>query len=49
MKLIFVNKNQSNDLRIGCKSLSNLLEFFERDVDLEEFEAEFERDEVLEV
>jgi hypothetical protein len=37
--LIFVNKNSPNDPRIGCKSPSNLLEFFERDVDLkEEFE-----------
>ncbi len=33
-KLIFVNKNSPNDPRIGCKSPSNLLKFFERDVDL---------------
>jgi hypothetical protein len=32
-KLIFVNKNWPNDLKIGCKSPSNLLEFLERDVD----------------
>jgi hypothetical protein len=50
-KLIFVNKN--NDPRIGCKSPSNLLEFLERDMDLEEelekFEREFEKDEVVKV
>jgi len=34
-KLIFVNKNRPNDPRIGCKSPFNLLEFLERDVDLE--------------
>jgi hypothetical protein len=49
-KLIFVNKNWSNDPRIGYKSPSNLLEFLERDMNLEEelekFEGEFERDEV---
>jgi hypothetical protein len=35
-KLIFVNKNQPNDPRIGCKSPFNLLEFLERDINLEE-------------
>jgi len=48
--LIFVNKNWFNDPRIRCKSPSNLIEFFEKDIDLEkeleEFEGEFERDEV---
>jgi hypothetical protein len=29
-KLIFVNKNWLNDLRIRCKSPSILIEFFER-------------------
>jgi hypothetical protein len=52
-KLIFINKNWPNDARIHYKSPSNLVEFFERDVDLdeklEEFEGEFERDEVVEV
>jgi hypothetical protein len=52
-KLIFVNKNWPNDPRIGCKSPSNLVEFLEKNVDLEEelkeFEGEFERDEVVEV
>jgi hypothetical protein len=51
--LIFVNKNWPNDLIIGCKSPSNLLEFLKRDMDLEEefkkFEGEFEKDEVVEV
>jgi len=51
--LIFVGKNQPNDSNIGCKSPSNLIEFFERDLDLEkefeEFEREFEKDEVIEV
>ncbi len=50
-KLIFVNKNWPNDLRIGCKSPSNLLKFLKRDMDLEEeleeFEGEFEKDEVV--
>ncbi len=52
-KLIFVNKNWRNDARIGCKSPSNLVEFLEKDVNIEEefeeFEGEFERDEVVEV
>jgi hypothetical protein len=34
-KLIFVSKNKPNDSNIGCKSPSNLIEFFERDIDLE--------------
>jgi hypothetical protein len=49
--LIFVNKNYPNDLRIGYKSPSNLVEFLEKDVglkeELEEFEGEFERDEIV--
>jgi hypothetical protein len=52
-KLIFVNKNWPYDPRIGCKFPSNLVEFLEKDVDLEEelkeFEGEFARDEVVEV
>jgi hypothetical protein len=52
-KLIFVNKNWPNDLRIGCESPFNLLEFLERDMalvqELEKFEGEFEKDEVVEV
>jgi hypothetical protein len=34
-KLIFVNKNWPNDLRIGCKSPSNLVELIEKDLELE--------------
>ncbi len=51
--LIFVNKNWPNDPKIECKSPFNLLEFLERDMDLEKelekFEGEFQRDEVVEV
>jgi len=52
-KLIFVDKNWPNDPRIGYKFPSNLMKFLEKDVDLkkelEKFEGEFERDEVVEV
>ncbi len=52
-KLIFVNKNWPNDPRIRCKFSSNLLEFLEKHIDfkkeLEEFEREFEENEVVEV
>jgi len=49
-KLIFVNKNWPNDHKIRCKSPCNLLEFLENDINLEEeFELEFETDEVVEV
>jgi hypothetical protein len=51
-KLTFVNKNWPNDLKIGCKSPSNLVEFLEKDVnlieELENFESEFEKDEIVE-
>jgi len=51
-KLIFVNKNWPNDPRIGCNSPSNLMEFLEKDVNLEQelekLEVEFERDEIVE-
>jgi hypothetical protein len=47
------NKNWPNDAKIGCKSPFNLVEFLEKDVNLEkEFEkikGEFERDEVVEL
>jgi hypothetical protein len=47
-KIIFVNKNWLNDLRIGCKSLSNLITFLERDINLGEelkkIEDDFEKD-----
>jgi hypothetical protein len=52
-KLIFVNKNWLDDAIIGCKSPSTLVEFLEKAVNLEEefeeFEGEFEKDEVVEV
>jgi hypothetical protein len=35
-KLIFVNKNWSNDLRVGCKSPYCLVKLIEIDVDLKE-------------
>jgi hypothetical protein len=51
-KFIFVNKNWPNDPKIRCKSPS-VLDFLERDIDLEEefeeFEGEFASDEVVEV
>jgi hypothetical protein len=34
-KLTFVNKNWPNDLRINCKSLFNLVDFIETNVNLE--------------
>ncbi len=34
--LIFVKKKWFNDLRIGCKPPSNLVELIEKDFDLEE-------------
>ncbi len=42
-KLIFVDKNWPNDPKIRCKSPSNLLEFLERDIDLEEELEKFGR------
>jgi hypothetical protein len=51
-KLIFFNK-KSNDPKIGCIYSTNFVEFLERDIDikeeLEKFEREFERGEVVEV
>ncbi len=35
-KLIFVNKNWPNDIKVGCKSFSNLVEFITIDAYLEE-------------
>jgi hypothetical protein len=52
-KLIFVNKNWPNYIRIGCEFSSNLVEFFKKDKDLKEDleknECDFERDEIVEV
>ncbi len=46
-------KHWPNDPKVGCKSPSNLWKFLERDVnlegELEEFEREFEKDEIVEV
>jgi hypothetical protein len=51
--LIFVNKNWLIDFRIECKSPSNLIIFLKRDLnlerELEEFEVDFKKDEVVEV
>ncbi len=51
--MTFVNKNWPNGLKIGCKSLSSLVDLIETNVnleeELEEFEGAFERDEVLEL
>jgi hypothetical protein len=52
-KFIFVNKNWPKDPKIRCKSPSNLMEFLEKNVDLqedlEEFKGEFEKDEVVQM
>jgi hypothetical protein len=52
-KLIFVNKNWPNDLKIGCKSPCSFVDFIETNVNfkekLKEFEGVFERDEVMEL
>jgi hypothetical protein len=51
--LIFVNKNWPNDPRIGCKFSFSLVDFVEMDVnlelDLKEFERDFERDKIMEL
>jgi len=51
--LIFCSKKWPNDLKIGCKSPFNLVEFLEKNIDLEEkleeFERHFENDEIVEV
>ncbi len=48
-----MNKNWLNDAKVGCKSPFNLIEFLKRDIgleeELEEFEGDFEKDEVVEV
>jgi hypothetical protein len=49
-KLIFVNKNWPNDLRIGCKSPFSLVDLIKTNLNLEEeFEKAFEKDEILEL
>ncbi len=51
--MIFVSKNWPNDPRVGWKSPFNFVEFIEVDQNLEEeleqFESDFERDEVFEL
>ncbi len=42
-KLIFINKNQLNDPKVGCKEASNLVEFIKREKNFEEELEEFER------
>jgi len=52
-KIIFVSKNWPNDPRVGCNSPFGLIELIEADVTLEEeleqYENEFERDELLDL
>ncbi len=46
-----MRKNWPNDLRIGCKFPSSLVDFIENDLnleeELEEFEGAFERDKLM--
>jgi len=50
-KLIFVSQNWPNDFRVGCNMPSTLVKFIEKDeiVELEEFEGEFEREEIVDM
>ncbi len=52
-EIIFVNKNQPNDCRVGCKSPSNLLRFIGIDAileeELEQFEGAFEINEIMDL
>ncbi len=52
-KLIFVDKNWPNDLRIGCKSPCSFVDFIETNAnlkeELKEFEGVFEKDEAMEL
>lgn len=43
-KFIFVSKNQLYDPRVGCKDAFNLVEFIEREENLEEELKEFEKE-----
>jgi hypothetical protein len=49
-KLIFVNKNWLNDVKIGCIYCNDLVKFIEMDEQskqhLEKFEHEFKQDEI---
>ncbi len=46
-------KNWPNDPKVGCKSPPNLFKFLQRDINLEgaseQFEREFEKDEIVEM
>jgi hypothetical protein len=52
-KVDICEKNWPNKFRVGCKSPSNLVEFLERDVNLEDelenFEGDFEKSGIVEV
>jgi len=37
-----VNKNWSNDVKVGCKALSNLVELIDSEIDLDDKLNEFE-------
>jgi hypothetical protein len=51
--VIFVSKNWPNNSKGGCKASSNVIQIIEMDEDLdkelEQFEGDFERDEVFEL
>jgi len=48
--LIFICNNWSNDPRLSCSSLFNLIELIEVDVSLEEeYEGEFEQDKLVDM
>ncbi len=52
-RLIFVCKNWCNDPRVRCNSTSNLIELImfivALEEELDEYEGEFERDEILDL
>ncbi len=48
--LIFICNNWSNDRRLSCSLLFNLIELIEVDVSLEEeYEGEFEQDKLVDM
>jgi hypothetical protein len=49
--LVFANKNWPNDVRVGCKAPSSLLELIDCEIDLkelDEFESSFEQEKLNE-
>ncbi len=52
-KLIFVSQNWPNDPKVGCNMSSTLVKFIEKneivEEELEEFEGEFEREEIVDM